>query len=205
MVIATAAAAFVVTFSIIASRALLNKHSYQNKVIGAKQKAVTQLQSNIKATDSLATSYKVFVGTASNVLGGNPKGTGDKDGDNGKIILDALPSQYDFPALASSLEKIIYDNNYKITSISGTDDELTQQGNQASPVPKPVPMPFQLSVTTNLAGSKNLLGIMERSIRPINVKTLTLSGSNSQLDVAITAETYYQPGKSLSIDTKVVK
>lgn len=205
MVISTAIAAFVVTFSVIAGRALLNKRSYQNHIIGAKEKAVSQLQANIKATDSLATSYKAFVGTPSNVLGGNPTGAGDKDGDNAKIILDSLPSQYDFPALASSLEKILNDNGYKTTSISGSDDELAQQTNQATSTPKPVAIPFSIAVTTDLAGSKNLLSILERSVRPINVKALELNGSNSKLSVVITAETYYQPGKSLNIEKKVVK
>jgi hypothetical protein len=204
MVISTAIAAFVVTFSVIAGRALLNKRSYQNKVIGAKETAVNQLQANIKATDSLATSYKAFVGTASNVLGGNPTGAGDKDGDNAKIILDALPSQYDFPALTSSMEKLLDDNGYKAAGISGTDDELAQQKNQSAAAPKPVAIPFGISVTTDLAGGKKLLSLLEHSIRPINIKSIQVSGSNNKLNIAITAETYYQPGKSLNIETKVV-
>ncbi len=205
MVIATAIAAFALTFTVIAGRALLNKRAYQAKVINAKEKAVDQLEANIKATNSLATSYKAFVSTSSNVIGGNPAGTGDRDGDNAKIVLDALPSQYDFPALASSLEKIALDNGYKINSITGTDDEVIQKENKESINPTPLAMPFQMSVQTNLTGAKNLLSLLERSIRPIKVQTVNLSGSNGELDVVITAETYYQPQKSLNIETKVVQ
>jgi len=205
MVIAMAVSAFVVTFSVIAGNALMNKRNYQNKVIGAKEKAVKQLQANLTAANSLATSYKAFVGTSSNVLGGNPTGTGDRDGDNGKIVLDALPSQYDFPALTSSLEKLLNDNNYKGGSITGSDDEVAQQKVAATATPTPVSIPFQITVSTNLSGAKDLLTLLERSIRPIKVDSVTLSGSNNKLDVAITAETYYQPQKSLTIATKVVK
>lgn len=205
MVIATAVAAFVVTFSIIAGRALLNKRSYQARVIGAKEKAVDQLQENIEATNTLVNSYKVFVSTPTNVIGGNPTGTGDKDGDNAKIVLDALPSQYDFPALASSLEKILKGNGYRIDSITGVDDEVAQQDTPETNNPEPVAIPFELAVTTNLAGSKNLLTLLERSIRPIKVQTMSITGSNADMQVSITAETYYQPQKSLTIQTEVIR
>lgn len=205
MVIATAVAAFVVTFSIIAGRALLNKRAYQARVIGAKEKAVDQLETNIKATNTLVNSYKAFVGTSANVLGGNPAGTGDKDGDNAKIVLDALPSQYDFPALTSSLEKLMKSNGFKLNTISGADDEVAQKQTPESGNPEPVPIPFDMSVSTNLPGAKNLLSLLERSIRPIKVKTLNISGNNSELDITVSAETYYQPQKSLKIETQVIK
>jgi len=205
MVIATAIAAFVLTFTIIAGRALLNKRAYQAKVINAKEKAVDQLEANIKTTNTLANSYKAFIGTSANVIGGNPAGSGDRDGDNAKIVLDALPSQYDFPALTSSLEKVALDNGYKINSINGTDDEVVQKGNKESINPTPIAIPFQMSVTTNLVGAKNLLSLLERSIRPVRINTVNMSGNNGDLDVVITADTYYQPQKSLNIETKVVQ
>lgn len=205
MVLAIAVAAFVFTFSVIAGKALLNKRAYQAKVISAKEKAVNQLQANIKASNSLAASYKVFVDTPENVIGGNPKGTSDKDGDNAKITLDALPSQYDYPAVASSLEKILTSNNYKVNSITGTDDEVAQQKTEQSSTPLPVTIPFQISVTTDITGAKNLLGILERSIRPISVQQVSLTGSNAKLEMVVTAQTYYQPGKSVTIETKVIK
>lgn len=206
MVIAIAIAAFVFTFTLIAGKALLSKRAYQSRVISAKQKAVNQLQENIKATNSLVASYKSFVDTPSNVIGGNPKGTGDKDGDNAKITLDALPSQYDFPALTSSLEKILTGSNYKVNSISGTDDELAQKQADQNGAPQPVVIPFQISVTTDVTGAKNLLGLLERSVRPINVQQLTLtSGSTQGMQVTISAQTYYQPEKGLKIQTEVVK
>lgn len=205
MVAATAIAAFLVAFSLVAGRSLLNKRAYQARVINAKEKAVTQLQANITATNTLVTSYKAFVSTPSNVIGGNPTGSGDKDGDNAKIVLDALPSQYDFPALTSSLEKMLSQNNYKINSITGTDDEVNQQKSDSSTNPKPIEIPFTVSVTSNVNGVKDLFGLLERSIRPIKVQTAEISGSNSQLTVNITAVTYYQPARSLNIQTEVVK
>ena len=107
MVVATAVAAFIFIFSAVASKALFSQAAYQNKVIAKKKQALATLKADISAVDNLNNSYKTFIGTPTNVLGGNPTGTGDQDGDNAKIVLDALPSKYDFPALTTSLEKLI--------------------------------------------------------------------------------------------------
>src|SRR5688572_10565455 len=123
IVIATSAAAFVLIFALVAGKSLAGQAAYQNRVIDAKQKALTQLRADLEARDSLAESYKDFVAADPNVLGGNPATTGGKDGDNAKLVLDALPSKYDFPALATSLEKVITEQNLGILGISGTDQE----------------------------------------------------------------------------------
>lgn len=205
MVIAIALAAFALTFTLVAGKALLNKRAYQSRVIAGKEKAVKQLEANIKASNSLSDSYKVFVSSNENVIAGNPKGTGDRDGDNAKIILDALPSQYDFPALTSSLEKILTNNGFKIKSITGSDDEIAQQKAPESSAPQVVPIPFQISVETNLAGAKSLLTILERSIRPMKVQQVSMTGSNNTLQLVIDGETYYQPAKTVNIETEDVK
>lgn len=204
MVLAVAVAAFIVVFSLVASRALLQKRSYQARVITAKEKAADQLEANIKAANTLVASYQTFVNTSNNVIGGNPSGTGDKDGDNAKIILDALPSQYDFPALASSLEKVLATNNYKINSITGIDDEIAQQQAKEGEL-QPIEIPFTVSVGTNLEGAKNLLTLFQKSIRPIKVQTVEATGSNSDMTLTITALTYYQPQKTVTIQTEVIQ
>ncbi len=203
MLLTVAGAAFVVTFSLIAGKALLDTRAYQARVIKEKTKASNQLKANIDASAKLMTSYQAFVGTPDNIIGGNPKGTGDHDGDNAKIVLDALPSKYDYPALASSLEKVLASKNYVVSSITGTDDELAQDTQNQKP--QPVEMPFDLIVKGNFGSDRDLMLLFEKSIRPINVKSLTLTSSNNTLDADVKAVTYYQPAKNLKIDTKEVK
>ncbi len=204
MVLASAIAAFLVIFSLVASRALLGQRGYQARVITEKEKAVKQLKANVKAVGELATAYTNFESTAENIIGGNPKGTGDRDGANAKIVLDALPSQYDFPALATSLEKILTDPSYKINSITGTDDELNQQ-NTTSPTPVPIEMPFQITVSGAYGSMQNLVGTLERSIRPFQVSKLDFSGKDSNIQATVSAKTFYQPAKNLTIKTKEIK
>src|SRR5690348_7198228 len=106
MLITAAVAGFFLAFMLVGGKALISQIQYQNTVIGKKKVAVAQLRANVQASTNLVNSYKAFVSTTQNVIGGNPQGGGAKDGDNSKIVLDALPSKYDFPALATSLEKL---------------------------------------------------------------------------------------------------
>ncbi|HKR82230.1 MAG TPA: hypothetical protein VJR27_04515 [Candidatus Saccharimonadales bacterium] len=205
IVVATAVAAFVVVFALFAAKSLIGQMAYQNKVISGKKKAVAQLKSDLSARDTLVNSYKTFVNTPLNLIGGNPQGTGANDGDNSKVTLDALPSKYDFPALATSLEKIINDQGLQIVSISGTDDEIAQSANQSSSNPQPVKMPFQIQVNGSYAAVQNLISVFDRSIRPFQIQTVELSGTDSSMMATIGANTYYQPEKNLNIKTEVVK
>jgi len=205
IVTATAVAAFVLIFSLVASKSLFSQMSYQNRVINAKKKAVTQLQDNLSARDSLVTSYKSFVDRPQNILGGDPSGSGPQDGDNAKLILDALPSVYDFPALATSLEKLITSQNLQIVGITGTDQEVEQQSATTSGDPQPVAMPFQVQVAGSYDSIKNLVDLFDRSTRPFQVQTVSLGGNQSNMTMTLAAQTYYQPAKSFKIKTEVVK
>lgn len=204
MVITTGVAAFLTVFCLVASKTLLSQANYQNKVIGAKKDAVEQLKDNISARDSLVSSYKSFVDTPQNVLGGNPSGTGEQDGDNAKLILDALPSKYDFPALATSLEKMITAQNLQIQSITGTDEEVTQQTG-AEGAPQAIEMPFEVQVSGSYDSIKGLIDSFGKSIRPFQIQTVELSGGESSMTATISAKTFYQPEKTFKVQTEVLR
>lgn len=205
VVVVVSVAAFLAVFSLVATKTLISQAAYQNRVISGKRGAVNQLKADLSAIQRLNKSYNAFNSTTQNAIGGNPAGAGQQDGTNSKIVLDALPSTYDFPALTTSLESLLSTQNVKINTISGTDDEVAQSSNQSSSSPSPIAIPFQLSVTSNYDSIKNVVSTFERSIRPIQLTTLDLSGDQKNLNLAVNAETYYQPAKALTINTKVVK
>jgi hypothetical protein len=206
MVIAVAIASFVTVFALVAAHSLWTKGLYQHKVLGLQHKANDQLKRNITSADQLNAAYKAFIGAPQNAIGGNPSGSGQNDGDNAKLVLDALPSKYDFPALTASIEKILSDRNFSIDSIGGTDDELAQQGNKSSNNPQPVEMPFTFSVSkANYQSVQDLIKTMQHSIRPLAIDTLNITGGGSSMQLTVTAHTYYQPGKSLGITQKAVQ
>ncbi|HSW99281.1 MAG TPA: hypothetical protein VLF71_05615 [Candidatus Saccharimonadales bacterium] len=205
MVLATTIAAFVLVFGLVAGKSLLGQMAYQNRVISAKKAALAQLTTDLSARDQLQQSYKGFVAQDPNVIGGSAGGTSGQDGDNATLVLDSLPSAYDFPALTTSLEKIVGGQNLKILSITGTDQEATQGGNSTSPTPSAVPMPFQVEVNGAYSSVQALTNVFQNSIRPFQIQTLELSGDEGSMSATIAAQTYYQPGKTLNIKNEVVK
>lgn len=206
MVAIVASAAFVSVFCLFAAQAVWSQNSYQSRVITQKEKALRTLKQNITTFSDLQRHYKAFNQTSTNVIGGTSNGTGDNDGNNSKIILDSLPSNYDFPALTSSLEKILNDNKLKIGGIGGTDDQINQQNSATSTNPKPAEMPFTISISNaNYNSVQGLITKLEHSIRPIQVDTLQLSGGTNNMTLSISGHTYFQSGKSVNISSKVVK
>lgn len=227
MVVAVSIAAFLTAFSLVAARSLLVKRAYQSRVISAQEEARDQLQANIAAVDSLKASYDGFVSREENLIGGSRAGNGGQDGDNAKIVLDALPSAYDFPALVTSLEKILTDRNYEILELGGTDEEASRnvEGGDVqdsgstigsgtgvdtgatATAGDAVTMPFELSAEGDYNALIDLLAVFQRSIRPIFMQELIMRQENSastvQLDVQ--GQSYYQPEKKLDIEYEVVQ
>jgi hypothetical protein len=205
VLIVTGVAAFVVVFSLVASQALFSQLMYQNKIISAKKQALSQLKDNRKAVGTLTDSYGTFVQSSPNIIGGSAFGVGPKDGDNAKLILDALPSKYDFPALATSIEKILVGQNAGIVNITGTDDEVAQGAAQSSDVPKPVAVPFEVATKGNYQTIQNVTKAFESSIRPIQLQKISLTGNNADLTLNATAQTFFQPEKTFSVKKESIK
>lgn len=194
VIIAAAATTAIVVFSLVAAQSLYKQMAYQNKVINLRNKAKNQLQTNIKTVDSLQKSFTNFEDSTESVIG-----TADK---NSKIVLDALPSKYDFPALATSLDGIIKQSGVSVTSITGTDNEASAA--QDSPNPKPVEIPFTTVSSGSFLATQKLIANIEASIRPFKIKQISYKGSDSSMTVTINGNTYYQPEKKLVVEQKVI-
>lgn len=199
-----AVAVFVSVASLVGAYTMLQQRSYQSKVIVEKELAVKTLNDNIEEVNTLVTSYREFIGRPTNIIGGATTGTGDRDGDNAKLILDALPSKYDFPALATSLEKVLSQDNFTINSISGTDDEIAQ-GSKDAVTPEVVEIPFAFSVIGNFDNLNDLIKKLETSIRPFHLNKVEFNVSDETAELNINAKTFYQSEKKLNITTKVVE
>lgn len=205
VVAAVAVAAFVIIFILVASKTLLDQRSYQSSVIIKKELALQNLKTNIAVADQLTISYQEFVGASQNVIGGNTSGDADIDGDNARIVLDALPSKYDYPALTTSIDKLFRSNGFIVSAIDGTDDEVNQSAAKSSVEPTPVEMPFEFEINAKPEDGNKMLSFLERSIRPFQVTNITIESKKTQLEFIISAHTYYQPEKNLDVKTEIAK
>lgn len=202
IVIVTAVTVSITMFSLISSYYLLQQRSYQAKVIGKKQTAKKVLAANQTARDQLVDQYKLFVEKDPNAIGGVVDGTSERDGDNGKIILDALPSVYDYPALVTSLDKLVRGSGVSLTSLAATDVSAEQE---AAPSGVVVIMPFEISAQGGVDQTRQLLVDFQRSIRPISISKLTMTAASEGLTVTIAANTYYQPETKLEVKEEIVR
>jgi hypothetical protein len=193
----------------IDKEALLSQARYKHKVVAAKQQAAKQLENNVAAGKNLVQQYQdVFQGTnPTNVIGGKNQddpNAAPPDGSNGSIVLDALPTSYDFPALVTSLTALLQNDNIVTPSIGGS-DQISQAKNEAAAAPAPVSISFTLGGTGTYPNTQKLVKDLERSIRPFDITKLTLSGGEDAMQISLQLNTDYQPPKAISITNKEVK
>lgn len=202
------AATVATIFCLTGAKVLVGKAMYQQRVINARNSSAKQLTADISDAKSLSTQYKdVFIGSNSvNIIGGNANATSSssQDGDNGKIVLDALPTTYDFPALLTSLSNMLGSDGVGVQSIGGT-DQSTTINNDPTYNPQTQQIDLNISATSTYNGANRLLKDLERSIRPFDVTHLALSGDQGNMVINIDLTTYYQPAKTLIIPSKEIK
>lgn len=206
IVVAVAVAAFLIAFSLVSTKSLLARRSYQSKVSSAQEESLEKLKTNINSVKELKIKYNEFVDRQENMIGGSSTGKGQSDGDNARIILDALPSKYDYPALASSIEKILDDRNYTVKSITGTDDEVQQNNAEnLGSTQQAVEMPFSMAAKGSYSGMVDVLKAFRLSIRPIHVQVLVLKAEEgSAVELSVQGKSYFQQQRSLNITEEVI-
>ena len=178
-----------VSVGAVSGKLLLDRHGFQSRVMKAKREARDTLKSNVDGLEKLKTSLIQQ----------------DQTSTNSQVILEALPSKYDFPAVASSIEFIAQKGGQDMSKFRFTGKDEGGAPAEDSVTPAPYPMPFETTVKGSDVKTLQFLLDMERSIRPIKLNTLEIKGDEVGIALNITAQTYYQPTKNLKSTTKEIK
>lgn len=201
-------AAIISVFCLASTKVLLSQAAYKRHIISARRDAVKALDADLAKSDALKSQYQIFEGTnPKNIIGGRnitDKSAAPPDGNNSRIVLDALPSSYDFPALISSMSKIMTNNGITNPSISGT-DQSDKVDSTPSSNPSPVPISLSVSGSSSYSQVQSVIKDFERSIRPFDLTNLHLQGSESAMTFSANLNTYFQPSKTLKISDKAVQ
>jgi len=188
MFIALAIASVVVAFSAVCIRFLLQKKSYNDRVITAKTTARDDIKTNTTNVSKLSEQFPVLDSSTTT---------------NAKKILNALPPTYDYAALATSVEYLASQAGVQLVGAVG------QDGSSGSPktatMPTPQEIPLSIEVRGNYVGIKTFIENLEKSTRPINVKSVDYSGSNNTLRAIVQGVTYYQPAQSFDAELKAIQ
>jgi Tfp pilus assembly protein PilO len=180
--VAVAIAAVVVMFSLISLRFLWIQKAYNDRVIGAKTSARAAINSNLQSLDSLSNQYPEIR---------------DRSSNNAKTILHALPPTYDYAALVTSMEYLAQTSGVRLVGGVGQDQSASAIREQN--ISQPQEIPLTLSVEGRYESIVRYMNALERSIRPVIVTSIDISGSNSNLQATLQAKTYYQPARTLDV------
>jgi hypothetical protein len=208
-----AAVSVIVGIAIVASLFLIQKAWFNEKVLAEKSKTASTLVKNNEVIDELKDEIRVL--NTNEALRDSMAPGEDRPI---QVVLDALPAEANSSALGSSLqEKFLNDPALTIESLNvdpvagiesqddlnvedaSTDSESASGENQIN---------FRFAVSTDAANPnalKALLQRLERSIRAIDLTTLTIETQGARLLLTVDGHAFYEPARSVELKDKTVK
>lgn len=116
-----------------------------------------------------------------------------------QVVLDALPADANTLALGASLQQNLLANVDGVKVETLTVLPLGDSSNKAGK------LPFTFTVRSKDASAlKDLLHRLERSIRTIDIDSLSLQKNDNDYTMSVEAHAYYQAAKQVTLTNKVV-
>lgn len=200
MFIWVAVASVVVGFAVVIGWFLLQQILFREKVITEKNKTVTILQDNNKATTGLIDNVRVLeTNSALNTAKAQPNERALQ------VVLDALPADANTLALGASLQGRLLGSvaNVKIESLSVKQPGDTTSAASRGPVQS---IAFTAVVTSpDINAIRDVQKKLESSIRTIEVDSLKIEKSDARVTMTLQGHAYYLPERDLTLTEKVVK
>lgn len=201
MFVWVAVASVAVSFLLVMAQFLFQKWDYNNRVLAVKSKAENTLTQNIKNAQTLQDNVNALIGSQDLA-----SAKVDPNDTNTKVVLDALPSVNDTVALATSLQQAILSRSgVTIESINVPGQVAAPAGAPAEDSSQPIEVKFTIVISGPYDRIRGAVVDMGRSIRPMKITGINLTGSDTAMRAALEGVSYYQPAKTTSIKNQVVK
>lgn len=187
----------------VAVQFLFRQAAFNQKIITEKAKTQTTLAHNITNAKELKTKVQNLLADTNLA-----KVKASPDDTALKVVLDALPTSDDKSALASSLQQQILPKSGSVLTALTT---ISQSGSITDPTAAVAPTggaqtsSFDFGTTGSYDQVKNMLLDLERTIRPMNITTLSLQGSDNALTTTVQGITYYLPERTVELGKKTIK
>ena len=211
MFIWIAAVSAVVGIALVISLFLLQKAWFNEKVLAEKGNTASTLTKNNQVVGDLKDQIRVL-----NTNEALKSAMIDGETQPVQVVLDALPSDANSSALGSSLqEKLLNDSALTIDSLnvdpvvgveSQSDDSVQDASSDGTTGENQITFRFVVSTDVNNASAlKSLLQRLERSIRAIDISTLTIETQGNRLVLTVEGRAFYEPAKTVELKEKAVK
>lgn len=210
-----AAASALVGIGLVISVLLFQRAVFNTKVLDAKSLTARTLQTNLKSVDALKKQIQVM-NTNQALIDSMVPGEDQPI----RVVLDALPSDGNSSAFGSSLQQYFLNDpaltveTFNVDAIPGVESQDVSSTQDAAAAPTDASaatggvVTFKFSVSTdaaNVSALKSLLQKLERSIRAINVLSLTVEASGPRTIMTVAGEAYYEPAVTVQLKDKVIK
>lgn len=188
-----AGASVIVGFAVVVSWFLWQQTAFKMKVASAKEETVNTLKANNEAVTTLRDDIRVLQTNAA-----LREAKLDDDSNAVQVVLDALPADANPLALGASLQQKL------IAGISG----LKLESLNVDPILQDDPESENIITFTVVVSAedpnklKDLLTRFERSIRVIDIDTLSVEGSDDEYTMTISAHAYYEPAKTITLEDR---
>lgn len=198
-----AIASAVIGFALVVSWFLFQQIMYRQKIVGMKMNTAATLHKNNATVADLQRNIKVLESTDVSLR--DPHVRVNESENPLQVILDALPAENNQLALGSSLQEKLVGAQSGVTL-----ETLNTVGVTTAKAPKLAggvkTMPFSMTVTSPDPNSLHeLLKLMERSVRIIDIDNLKIEKSTTKTSLTVTAHAFYLPEKSIELKQTIVK
>jgi hypothetical protein len=203
----------VVGAAIVVSIFLMQKVMFKEKVLSEKKKTETILVANNKAAENLKNNVRALNANQELI---DSMITGEQNAVS--VVLDALPSTANSSAFGASLQKkiletegitidsLIVDPVVGIESQNTMSSTLQDSASSSGSSTNVIYFKFTISTPSDRPTAlKTALERIEKSIRPIDITTLSVSTETSRTSLTASGVTYYEPAKSVQLINKTVK
>ena len=193
--------------AIVVSIFLGQKLIYNEKVLFEKNKTVGILEDNIEIVPELQAQIRILDTNADLA-----KAKATDANQTVQVILDALPAEANSLALGASLQSRLLAGIDGLTvdtlqvdpvvGIESLGDETMVDASADETVGNQIT--FHFSVSGNQDALKKVLENLERSIRLIDIRTLTIESQGANQLMTVGGRAFYEPAKSIELKDKVV-
>ena len=197
----------VVGIALVLSIFLFQKLLFNEKVLNKKQDTVSTLSDNNKVVGQLKDNARVL-NTNQNLLDSRAK----EEDTALQAILDALPSEPNSSALGSSLQNVLLPGDgiqvesLTVDPVAGSESTSDTADTSAEADANTISFTFSVSAPSDKIDSlRELLRRLEKSIRAIDVRTMSIEMQGSRITLTASAVAYYEPTKSIELKTEIVK
>ncbi|PID31547.1 hypothetical protein CR983_00485 [Candidatus Saccharibacteria bacterium] len=209
MFVWVAVMSIVVGFCLVITYFIFQQIAFKNRVISEKNTTVRTLKDNNAAVDSLRDNVRI--------LETNSALRGARANDDEKalqVVLDALPADANPLALGGSLQSKLIGGTpgIELESLKVDPVETTLvSGDLVLGAPSEEEKTSRSVVATVIVRAekvnplKEMLSRFERSIRVIDVDTLSIERSEAAYTMTMQIQAYYEPAKLIELRDKVVK